>query len=197
VIIDATETLTAFRDGNSLGAPRTVRQVRTAKDGTTVVEQPDYGWSKRTLPNAELVEHSDGFSQSSGVFKGKATFFGKSDTEDEGTGSPAIGLVQTDSSVFGVSLKRAHLISVGLATEDSKHVLHPTQKGLRATVEVFFPKTGRLARLPLVDVGPGTTGPAKTAIADLTVAAAAFLQTLTEKDMKKLDNIEVSARIVA
>ena len=63
--------------------------------------------------------------------------------------------------------------------------------------EVFFPKTGRLARLPLVDVGPGTTGPAKTAIADLTVAAAAFLQTLTEKDMKKLDNIEVSARIVA
>ena len=197
VIIDATETLTAFRDGNSLGAPRTVRQVRTAKDGTTVVEQPDYCWSKRTLPNAELVEHSDGFSQSSGVFKGKATFFGKSDTEDEGTGSPAFGLVQTDSSVFGVSLKRAHLISAGLATEDSKHVLHPTEKGLRAIVEVFFPKTGRLARLPLVDVGPGTTGPAKTAIADLTVAAAAFLQTLTEKDMKKLDNIEVSARIVA
>jgi hypothetical protein len=64
-------------------------------------------------------------------------------------------------------------------------------------VEVFFPATGRLARLPIVDVGPGTAGPAKTAIADLTVAAAAFLRKLTEKDIKKLDDIQVRARIVA
>src|SRR5262249_30714024 len=32
-VIDATETLTAFRNGNSLGPPRTVRQIRTTKDG--------------------------------------------------------------------------------------------------------------------------------------------------------------------
>jgi hypothetical protein len=62
---------------------------------------------------------------------------------------------------------------------------------------VFFSDTGRLARLPVVDVGPGTVGPAKTAIADLTVAAAAFLQRLNEKDISKLNNITVRARIVA
>ena len=71
------------------------------------------------------------------------------------------------------------------------------EKGLRAIVEVFYPDTGRLVRLPLVDVGPGTSGPARTAIADLTVAATAFLQELTEQDIKKLDNIKVRARIVA
>lgn len=81
--------------------------------------------------------------------------------------------------------------------EDENRVLHPTDKGLRAVVEVFFPESGRLARLPLVDVGPGTSGPARTAIADLTVAAACFLQKLDEKDIKKLDNIVVQARVVA
>jgi hypothetical protein len=196
-VIDATETMTAFRHAHALGAPRTVRQVRTKKNGETVIEQPDYCWSKRALPNAVLLDSHPGFDHDSGVFEGKATFFGKSDREDEGTGSPAFGTVQTNSSVFGISLKRARLLSEGLATEDAKHVLHPTDKGLRAVVEVLFPDTGRLARLPLVDVGPGTTGPAKTAIADLTVAATAFLQRLTEKDIKKLDNIKVRARVVA
>jgi hypothetical protein len=75
-----------------------------------------------------------------------------------------------------MSLKRARLISEGLARQDAKHVLRPTDKGLRAVVEVFCPATGRLAWPPLVDVGPETTGAAKTAIADLTVAATAFLQ---------------------
>jgi hypothetical protein len=99
--------------------------------------------------------------------------------------------------VFGVSLKKAHLIAEKLMTEDKNQVVQPTDKGLHAIVEVFFPATGRLARLPLVDIGPGTTGPAKTAIADLTVSATAFLQTRTEKEIKKLDNIVVQARIVA
>jgi hypothetical protein len=196
-VIDATETLTAFRNRHALGPPRTVRQVRTAKAGTSVIEQPDYCWGKRTLPSAELVENHAGFGQGSGIFEGKATYFGKSDTEDEGTGAPAFGTVQTDSSVFGIALKKARLISEGLATEDANRVLHPTEKGLRAIVEVYFPDTSRLVRLPLVDVGPGTTGPAKTAVADLTVAATAFLQKLTERDIKKLDNIRVHARIVA
>ena len=195
-IIDATETLNAFRDGHSLGAERTVRQVRTTKDGVTVIEQPDYCWGKRSLPHAELVGSFPGFGAGVTTFKGKATFFGKSDTEDEGTGTGAYGTVQTNSSVFGVSLKRQHLLDEKLATEVGK-VLRPTDKGLRAIVEVSFPDTKRLVRLPLVDVGPGTTGPAKTAVADLTVAATAFLQGLTEKDIKKLDNIQIEARIVA
>ena len=85
-IIEAVETLTAFRDGKSLGKPRTVRQVRTKNAGTTVVEQAEYCWNKRSLPSAELVDVSQGLGGNSGVFEGKATFFGKGDTEDEGTG---------------------------------------------------------------------------------------------------------------
>jgi hypothetical protein len=195
-IIEAVETLTAFRDGKSLGQPRTVRQVRTKNAGTTVVEQAEYCWDKRSLPSAELVDVSQGLGGGSGVFKGKATFFGKGDTEDEGTGGTVFGRVQTDSSVFGASLKKARLLELGLVTE-KKGVLHPTDKGLRALVEVFFPDTGRLARLPLVDIGPGNAGVARTAVADLTVAATAFLQRLTEDDIKKLDNINVQARVIA
>jgi hypothetical protein len=195
-VIDAVETLTAFRDGKSLGPERTVRQLRTTTAGTTVIEQADYCWGTRSLPNAELVESSPGLGSGGGVFKGKATFFGKSDTEDEGTGTAAFGTVQTDSSVFGVSLKKARLIALELAREE-RGILHPTDKGLRAVVEVFFPETGRLARLPLVDVGPGNAGAARTAIADLTVAATAFLQDLTENDIRKLDNIMVHARVIA
>ena len=195
-VIDACETLTAFREGKSLGPAKTARQIRTKTAGTTVIEQTDYCWGTRSLPNAELVDTSPGLDGGGDAFNGKATFFGKGDTEDEGTGSLIFGTVQTDSSVFGISLKKAHLLELGLAIEQ-KGVLHPTDKGLRAVVEVFFPGTGRLARLPLVDIGPGNTGAARTAVADLTVAAAAFLQQLTEKDIKKLDNIVVQARVIA
>jgi hypothetical protein len=195
-ITNATETLTAFRDRHSLGTARRVKQVRRSRGGVTTVEQPDYCWGRRTLPNAELVDSHPGFGSDPSVFKGKATFFGKSDLEDEGTGTPAFGTVQTNSSVFGVSLKRAHLLAEYLMTEGPGNVLHPTEKGLNAIVEVFFPQTGRLARLPLVDIGPGTTGAARTAIADITVAATAFLQKLTEDQIDDLDNIHVHARIV-
>jgi len=195
-VIDATETLTAFREGKSLGPAKTARQIRTKAAGTTVIEQTDYCWGTRSLPNAELVDTSPGLDGGGDAFNGKATFFGKGDTEDEGTGSSIFGTVQTDSSVFGISLKKTRLLELGLAIEQ-KGVLHPTDKGLRAVVEVFFPGTGRLARLPLVDVGPGNKGAARTAVADLTVAAAAFLQKLTEQDIKKLDNIAVQARVIA
>jgi hypothetical protein len=195
-IIEAVETLTAFRDGKSLGQPRTVRQIRTKNAGTTVVEQAEYCWDKRSLPSAELVDVSQGLGGGSGVFKGKATFFGKGDTEDEGTGGTVFGRVQTNSSVFGASLKKARLLDLGLVSEP-KGILHPTDKGLRALVEVFFPDTGRLARLPLVDIGPGNAGAARTAVADLTVAATAFLQRLTEDDIKSLDNINVQVRVIA
>jgi hypothetical protein len=136
-----------------------VRQVRTAQAGSTVIEQPDYCWGKRTLPNAELVENSDGFGPGADVFEGKATFFGKSDTEDEGTGTAAYGTVQTDSSVFGVSRKRARLLSEGLASEDAKHVLHPTDKRTAPIVEVFFPATGRCgACIPRLNYLTSRTG---------------------------------------
>ena len=137
-VIDATETLTAFRDGHALGDARTVRQVRTKKDGKTLIEQPDYCWGK-PLPNAELIESSPGFGHKADFFEGKATFFGKSDTEDEGTGSAAFGTVQTDSSVFGVSLKRARLISEGLARQDAKHVLRPTERAFVPSLRCSFP----------------------------------------------------------
>ena len=86
-VIDAVETITAFRDGTSLGAARAVPQVRTKNAEKTVVEQADYCWGRRSLPNAELVEAGQALT-GSGVFEGKATFFGKGDTEDEGTGGP-------------------------------------------------------------------------------------------------------------
>jgi hypothetical protein len=96
-------------------------------------------------------------------------------------------------------LKRAKLLAEGLATEDSAGSLQPTEKGLRARVEVFFPDTNRLVRLPLMDVGPR---PSINAIADLTVAATVFLQELTEDEVIKpnsgqIANIQVQARILA
>jgi len=198
-VTDAAETLTAKREGHSLGLPRTVRQIRTKRGGITTAHQPDYCWGSRQLPDAELVENHPGFDDEDGVFSGRATFFGKSDKEDEGTGSPAFGTVQTNSSVFGISLKRRRLLDEELATEDDDGSLHPSEKGLRARVEVFFPEIRRLVRLPLVDEGPG---PRINAIADLTVAATVFLQKLTEdevtkKDSGRIDNIEVEARIIA
>jgi hypothetical protein len=198
-VIDATETVTAKREGHSLGAVRSVRQIRTKRGGITTVHQPDYCWGTRTLPDAELTENHPGFGGSASVLSGRATFFGKSDDVDEGTGTPAYGTVQTNSSVFGISLKRALLLSEGLAAQDSNHSLQPTEKGLQAKVEVFFPATRRMVSLPLVDVGPA---PRINAIADLTVAASVFLQKLTEDEVEKpnagnIDNIEVQARIVA
>src|SRR6266508_1134166 len=148
---------------------------------------------------AEVLRRHPGFDDEDGVFSGRATFFGKGDKEDEGTGSPAFGTVQTNSSVFGISLKRRRLLDEELATEDDDGSLHPSEKGLRARVEVFFPDTRRLVRLPLVAEGPG---PRINAIADLTFAATVFLQKLTEdevtkKDSGRIDNIEVEARIIA
>ena len=196
VVIDAVETLTAFREARSLGPARMVRQTRTTTSEMTVVEQPDYCWGRRSLPNAELVEVSQGLDSSRGVFKGKATFFGKGDTKDQGIGEPVFGTVQTDSSVFGISLKKARLLEFGLVAE-ARGILHPTDKGLRAIVEVYFPDTGRLARLPLVDIGRGSQGAGRTAVAALTVAATAFLQRLTENDINRLDDIIVHARVLA
>lgn len=192
-LIEATETLTAKRDNHSLGDPRAVRQTRRKQNGVTVVTQPDYSWDERKLPDAELTDTASGLSSASGVFSGKATFFGKGDKIDEGTGTPAFGRVQTNSSVFGISLPRKRLLDEGLAVQKPSGALEATPKGLSARVEVFFAKTGRRALLPLVDVGPSPTAHAE---ADLTVAATAFLQNMTEEQFKLLDNITVQMRVV-
>ena len=135
-VIEAVETITAFRDGRSLGAARAVRQVRTTNAEKTVVEQPDYCWGRRSLPNAELVEVGEGLT-GSGVFEGKATFFGKGDTEDEGTGGPVFGTVQTDSSVFGISLKKARMQATIVMPADSPVTKRERTKGYGAEVVLY------------------------------------------------------------
>ena len=191
-LIEATETLTAKRDNQSLGSPRVAKQKRRKQNGVTVIVQENYAWKTRTLPNVELFDTATGLSSQTGAFAGRATFFGKSDTQDEGTGTPAFKTVQTNSSVFGISLPRQRLLDEGLATS-TNGILTATTKGLTARVEGFFPTTGRKALLPLVDVGPR---PDLNAVADITVAATAFLQGKTEEQLASLDNIQVKLRVV-
>lgn len=198
-VVEAVEKVKAKRDNKPLGE-KTIAQRRVAKNGVISVEQADYCWKNRKLPSVVLLENFAGFPTGTEIFKGKATYFGKFDNMDEGTGSPLWGTVQTNSSVFGVSLKRQHLLDEGLAVEDENKILRPTPKGLAAMVEVYFPATKRLARLPLVDVGPG---PTINAVIDLTVAATAFLQAKLETGQNEtgskgsLANIDVVCRLVA
>jgi peptidoglycan hydrolase-like protein with peptidoglycan-binding domain len=192
-LIEAVETLSARRDHKSLGDPKAARQTRRKQDGVTEVTQHDYCWGGRALPDARLTDRASGLSSEAGAFAGRATFFGKGDDQDEGTGTPAFGRVQTNSSVFGISLPKKRLINEGLATVKADGALEATAKGLAARVEVFFAGTGRRALLPLVDVGPS---PTVDAVADLTVAATAFLQGKTEEQLRQLDNITVRLRVV-
>jgi len=195
-VIDATETLTAFREGKSLGPAKTARQIRTKTTGTTVIEQTHYCWGTRSLPNAELVDTSPGLDGSGDVLNGKATFFGKGDAEDEGTGSPIFGTVQTDSSVFGISLKKsapARTRACDRAEGGSASDRQGAARGRRGFLS-WHRSAGATAACRH---RTGQYGAARTAVADLTVAAAAFLQELTEKDIKKLDNVAVQARVIA
>lgn len=192
-LTDATETLTAKRDNHSLGGAKVVRQTRRKENGVTVVTQADYCWGNRELPDAVLTDSATGLSDDSGVFSGKATFFGKGDNRDEGTGTPLFGTVQSNSSVFGISLPKARLLSEGLVVQNANGTLSVTEKGRSARVEVFFPTTGRRVLLPVIDVGPA---PQTHAAADLTVAATAFLQKKTEEQRSQFENIQVKMRVV-
>jgi hypothetical protein len=99
---------------------------------------------------------------------GKASQFGKNDTQDEGTGSPIMGLIQTNSEVFGASVKASimkKIFGAGWKTNE---------KRLTALIEVFHPSTKRMVRVPLVDIGPGETIRAEV---DLTWACDQFLKT--------------------
>lgn len=195
-VIMAEENLTAKRDGKPLGASRSVQQLRILdlSGKSTSIEQPDYCWSERKLPGAALFLDHPGFAPDAEVIKGEASYFGKFDTTDEGTGTPVFGLVQTNSSVFGVSLPESLLLRFGLARKDGKF-LRKTDKSETALVEIYFPRLKRMVRAPIVDVGPN---PRLKRPADLSVAAAAFLQDEPEEKAKgyRLDNMQVQLRIV-
>ena len=102
----------------------------------------------------------------------KSTQFGKFDKEDLGTGSEVFGIVQTNSEVFGVSLKASRLKKIFGAN----YAKNP--KRLTALVEVYLADSHRVIRVPLVDIGPGESQPAHI---DLTWAADQFLKTEGEK----------------
>ncbi len=191
--IDAVEKLEAMREGKSLGPARNIRQVRVESAEKITIHQADYGWGKRVIPDAAGYLNHPGFDAGVVDLKGEASYFGKYDPEDEGTGSPTFGTVQTDSSVFGVALPKETLLKLGLA-EGAGNDFHATPKGLQAMVEVYNPKKRRLVRVPIVDIGPAKSTGRPT---DLTVAAAAFLQDEEELKAKgyKMANIQVQIRI--
>lgn len=191
--LDGVEQIEATREGRSLGPARFVRQVRIAAPDKIRVHQSDYAWGQRPLPDATLFLDHDGFGRSGDIIKGEASYFGKYDTQDEGTGSPAFGTIQTNSSAFGLALPKDFLLERGLA-EGGGDDFHATAKGLQAMVEVYYPSKRRLVRVPIVDIGPGKKTKRPT---DLTVAAAAFLQDKPEEKAKgyKLANVQVQIRI--
>jgi peptidoglycan hydrolase-like protein with peptidoglycan-binding domain len=180
IVRAAIETLTAVRNGQALGPKRANwKQVRQGKAMT--VEQPDYAWGARALPHAILMEDSDGIANkapagftATKTENRKSTQFGKFDSIDEGTGSEVFGVTQTNSDVFGASVKRSRLIAVFGQNFDSN------PKRLDAMVEIYLPEKRRYACVPLVDVGPGEAQPAHI---DLTFALDRFLGTEGEKDV--------------
>lgn len=167
IVIDAQETLSAVRGATNFGS-KAVSHRRVKQRNIQVVQQAHYSWGERILPDAILVENFDGFPSDVQVVTGKATQFGKKDSEDEGTGSEWLKVVQTNSEVFGVSLKKSRLVATfGAPGSNSAQLLN-------ALVEVFNPQSKRLARVPIVDVGPKETLPAQI---DLTLALDQFLKT--------------------
>ncbi len=167
VVIDAQETLTAIRGSTNFGS-KTVRQHRVKQGNTQTVQSAQYCWLARVLPDSLLVENFNGFPSDVQVVSCKATQFGKHDSEDEGTGSAFLKVTQTNSDVFGASLKRSRLV----ATFGSD--LSNSAQLLAASVEIFNPQSGRFARVPIVDVGPAEHLSAEI---DLTLALDQFLKT--------------------
>ncbi len=171
-VIDATERIEAHYDGRDYG-PATARQTRTKKDGVTRVHQENYAWKGRALPDVKLTYRADGLTDDV-QFEGRATKFGKNDPVDSGAGSPVYKIVQTCSEVYGVSLKQSMM----------REVLGPEWKTdvrrLTAVVEVYHPATRRLARAPIVEVGPGNPD----ALIDLTWALDIFLGTNGSANVK-------------
>jgi hypothetical protein len=173
-VIEATEKLAATRTGG-FDATLTASCRRVSQGDVTTVEQDAYCYSGRKLPLAMLFLNSDGIPAAAPagfvatpVRVVIASQFGKNDRSDEGTGSPAMGLVQTNSEVFGASIKVSKMV------EHFGEEWPRNPRRLRALIEVHSAKTGRRVQVPLVDVGPGEAIPAEV---DLSWACDQFLGT--------------------
>jgi hypothetical protein len=180
-IIEATEALTAFRK-DGLDATLTASCRRVQKGNTIAVQQDNYSYGDRQLPDSTLFlkvndipsETPAGF-QATPVKAGVASQFGKNDKQDEGTGSPDMGLIQTNSEVFGASVK------VSIMRKIFGKAWRKNEKRLAAMIDVYFDDKNRMVRVPLVDVGPAED---KTAEVDLTWACDQFLGTRGQADVE-------------
>jgi hypothetical protein len=176
LVTEAKEELTARRaDGLDSSVVGNWRRVQ--KGSVYAIRQENYSYRNRQLPDGSLFEHlaempsavPAGFSATA-IKIVTATQFGKGDKEDEGTGSPQMGLIQTNSEVVGASVKISIMSTV--FAPDWKH----NEKRFRALIEVYNPDSKRMVRVPLVDLGPGEHA-ASGAEVDLTLACDQFLKT--------------------
>jgi hypothetical protein len=180
IVIEATEALVAKR-ADGLNGTLTASCRRVQNGDVVMVQQNNYSYAHRQLPQSTLLLNLPGIPDPApagflptpvrGV---RASQFGKNDTEDEGTGSPVMGLIQTNSEVFGASVKVSVMAEIFGA--DWRH----NDKRLQAMIEVYFGNTKRLVRVPLVDLGPGE---AVRAEVDLTWACDQFLGTQGQADV--------------
>jgi hypothetical protein len=181
-VIEASEALRAERVGGWQGA-LTAFQQRVEKDDTVTIEQRNYSYSKRQLPFSMAWRKLAAFPPvpqgytASAVRSVGASQFGKNDHEDEGTGSPDMGLVQTNSEVFGASIKASALARVFGSNWKGN------TKRLGALIEVLHGQ--RVVRVPLVDVGPHEdTATRAYPEVDLTWASDQFLGTQGKADVQ-------------
>jgi hypothetical protein len=176
-VIEATEMLAASRTGGFSGTlTASCRRVR--KGDVTTIQQDSYSYAAptaRKLPVATLFVNStgipadvpDGFVATA-VRDVIASQFGKNDRQDEGTGTPALGTIQTNSEIFGASIK------VSKMAENFGEGWRRDPRRFGTLIEIHSAKTGRRVRVPLVDVGPGEGIPAEV---DLCWACDQFLGT--------------------
>jgi hypothetical protein len=176
VVIEATEDLTAARTGG-FDSSLTASCRRITQGNTTIVHQVNYSYKQRVLSDSTLVTNVTGLSlaipagfQPTAVRTVKATQFGKNDHKDEGTGSPDMGLIQTNSEVFGGSVKVSVMVQIFGANWRNN------SKRLSAMIDVLFPDRKCMVRVPLVDVGPGEDALSHAEV-DLTWASDQFLGT--------------------
>lgn len=176
VVIEATEMLTADRAGGMHGS-LTASCRRVQRGDAITVHQVNYSYKSRVLSDLTLVNNVSDFSlsvpdgfQATTVRSVKATQFGKNDHEDEGTGSPDMGLVQTNSEVYGGSVKISVMATIfGTSWKTNA-------KRMAAMIDILFLSKKRMVRVPLVDVGPGENAPSHAEV-DLTWASDQFLGT--------------------
>jgi hypothetical protein len=174
VVVEATEALSAKRadglDGTLLASWSQVK-----KGDRIAVQQGNYSYLHRQLPNPTLflnlndipADVPSGFAATP-ARDAIASQFGKNDTQDEGTGARVMGLIQTNSEVFGASLKVSILVDI--FGSDWRN----NEKRLRAMIDIFFADNKRMVRVPLVDIGPAEHVAADV---DLTWACDQFLGT--------------------